>query len=144
MIEEISTTTRLGNETGNETQCRYQDRVGDWMRACFPPSVIEDRLERAFRFLEESLELVQSMGCTEAQARDLAAYVFSRPVGDMAQEVGGVRVCLSALCNTVGIDETQAGETELVRVWTKIEKIRAKHASKPTNVLSALPGKVQP
>lgn len=130
------TATRKATET-------YQKRVGHWMAACFPPAVISDRLERAFRFLEEALELAQAMGCTEDQARDLSAYVFARPTGELAQEVGGVSVCLAALCNTVAIDQTQAAEAELARVWTKIEKIRAKHAAKPANVLSALPGALE-
>jgi hypothetical protein len=47
-------------------------------------------------------------------------------------------VTLSALCSCVGIDMADAGETELARVWTKIDQIRAKQATKPKH--SPLPG----
>jgi hypothetical protein len=35
------------------------------------------------------------------------------------------------------LDMNKAGEDELARIWTKVEKIRAKQAAKPTG--SALP-----
>ena len=40
-------------------------------------------------------------------------------------------VTLAALCLANGLDMHSAGETELARVWTKIEAIRAKQAGKP-------------
>jgi hypothetical protein len=48
-----------------------------------------------------------------------------------------VLVTLAALSNTVGIDMDEAGERELDRNWSRIDKIRAKQASKPQG--SALP-----
>ena len=44
---------------------------------------------------------------------------------------------LAAYCLAHGLDMHSAGETELARVWTKVEAIRAKHAAKPKG--SALP-----
>ncbi|MNN11716.1 hypothetical protein D3C81_1246860 [compost metagenome] len=58
-------------------------------------------------------------------------YVYGRPVGDKHQEVGGVMVTLAALCLAQGLDMHTAGETELARIWTKVEQIRAKQAAKP-------------
>lgn len=115
----------------------FQGRVARWMVACFPQAVIDDKLERSDRFLEESLELVQACGYSEDRAYALVDYVFGRPVGEPRQEVGGVRVTLSALCNAHDIAEGLAAEAELARIWTKIEQIRAKQASKPVG--SALP-----
>ena len=46
-------------------------------------------------------------------------------------------VTLAAYCLAHGLNMHTAGETELERVWTKVEKIRAKHAAKPKG--SALP-----
>ena len=77
------------------------------------------------------MELVQACGCTQFEAYQLVNYVFSRPVGDTPQEVGGVMLTLAALCHTQGIDMIECGETELARVWTKVEQIRAKQAAKP-------------
>lgn len=48
-------------------------------------------------------------------------------------------VTLAALCLASGPDMHEAGETELARVWTKIEAIRAKQAAKPKH--SPLPEK---
>ncbi|WP_211114949.1 hypothetical protein [Azospirillum brasilense] len=108
-----------------------QQRIHDWMLACFGAEVAADKLERNHRFLEEALELVQACGCSQGEAHQLVDYVFGRPVGELAQEVGGVMVTLAALCQAQGIDMAEAGETELARVWTKVEAIRAKQASKP-------------
>lgn len=68
-------------------------------------------------------ELVQACGCTQFEAHQLVNYVFSRPVGDTPQEVGGVMLTLASLCHTQGIDMIECGETELARVWTKVEQI---------------------
>lgn len=116
----------------------FQVRVDGWMDACFGEPIKSDLLERADRFAEEALELAQTMpGFTAERAHALVDYVFGRSVGERSQEVGGVMVTLAALCNPVGIDVEQAAETELARIWTKVEQIRAKQAAKPTG--SALP-----
>lgn len=93
--------------------------------------VCRDGTERNHRFLEEALELVQSLGCTASEAHQLVDYVFGRPIGEPMQELGGVQVTLAALCFPHGLDMEAAAETELARVWTKIDKIRAKQAAKP-------------
>lgn len=120
----------------------YQARVDEWVLACFGEEVARDVRERNHRFLEESLELVQSNGCTASEAHQLVDYVFGRPVGEPGQEVGGVMNTLAALCNAAGLDLNGEAERELARVWTKVEQIRAKHASKPKH--SPLPGAAEP
>lgn len=109
----------------------FQQRVQPWMLECFGAEIAADAMERNHRFLEESLELVQACGCTCSEAHQLVDYVFSRPVGEKHQEVGGVMVTLAALCLAQSLDMHAAGETELARVWTKVEQIRAKQAAKP-------------
>lgn len=116
----------------------FQARTAVWMRACFGAEISLDRTERSHRFIEEALELVQAAGCTSSEAHQLVDYVFGRPVGELPQEVGGVMVTLAALCQAHDVDMHAAGETELGRVWTKIDVIRAKHAMKPKH--SPLPG----
>lgn len=117
----------------------FQDRVLPWMLETFGAAVSMDRVERNHRFLEEALELVQSLGCSKSEAHQLVDYVFDRPQGDINQEVGGVMVTLAALC--IAADECmhEAGETELARIWTKVDEIRAKQAAKPKH--SPLPGR---
>jgi hypothetical protein len=109
----------------------YQERVAAWMRACFTPEICADHIDRNHRFFEEATELVQANGMTASEAHQLVDYTFGRPVGNTFQEVGGVMVTLMALCLAIDLDVEAAAETELARIWTKIEKIRAKQAAKP-------------
>lgn len=109
----------------------FQDRVADWMLECFGAEIASDTQERNHRFLEEALELVQACGATQSEAHQLVDYVYGRTVGEKRQEVGGVMVTLAALCGAQGMDMHAASETELARIWTKVEKIRAKQAAKP-------------
>lgn len=109
----------------------FQTRVGPWLLACFGEEIASDKQERNHRFVEEALELAQACDCTASEAHQLVDYVFGRPVGEKAQEVGGVMVTLAALCRAHGIDMHEAGEVELARIWTRVEKIRAKQAAKP-------------
>lgn len=115
----------------------FQQRVGGWVLACFGADIAKNKAERNHRFLEEALELVQSLGCTKDDAHLLVDYVYDRVVGNPHQEVGGVMVTLSALCNASGLSVDDAGEDELERVYDKLEAIRKKQASKIAN--SALP-----
>ncbi|MCP3024613.1 hypothetical protein [Cupriavidus basilensis] len=112
-------------------QSPFQARVQPWMLACFGAEIAANTQERNYRFLEEALELVQACGATQSEAHQLVDYVYGRPVGERAQEVGGVMVTLAALCLAQGIDMHAAGDTELARIWTKVEQIRAKRAAKP-------------
>jgi len=114
-----------------------QERVQPWMMACFGPEISADRLERNDRFIEEALELVQASDYPKERALALVDYVYGRDQGEINQEVGGVMITLAAHCLAHGVDMHQAGETELARIWTKVEAIRAKQAAKPTG--SALP-----
>lgn len=109
----------------------FQARVHKWMLECFGPEITCDKVERNHRFLEESLELVQACGCTASEAHQLVDYVFSRPKGQRYQEIGGVMVTLAALCIANSYSMNDCGEIELNRIWTVIDKIRAKQAAKP-------------
>jgi NTP pyrophosphatase (non-canonical NTP hydrolase) len=115
----------------------YQAGSDRWMHACFENHDRTNVQLRCWRFIEEAHELVQALGCTREDAHRLVDYTWDRPIGEPRQEVGGVMVTLAALCIAAGIDMMQAARDELARVWTRIEKIRAKHKAKPK--LSPLP-----
>lgn len=127
-IKQIPATLSRSDDGAGEA---FQQRVQPWLMACFGEMIAGNREERNHRFLEEALELVQSCGCTASEAHQLVDYVYGRPVGEPAQEVGGVMVTLAALCLANGLDMHRDGETELARIWTKVEAIRAKQAAKP-------------
>lgn len=111
----------------------FQQRVQPWLQECFGDLVAGDREERNHRFLEEALELVQALGCSQGDAHQLVDYVYGRPVGEPAQEVGGVMVTLAALCLANHLDMHLAAEAELARINAPetLQKIRAKQAAKP-------------
>jgi len=99
-----------------------------------------DVTERNWRFLEESLELVQSLGGTAEDAHQMIDYVFARPSGHPPQEIGGVMVTLAALAQANNMLLAVAAFEELRRVEDPeiIKKIRIKHSRKPH--ASPLPG----
>lgn len=91
----------------------YIDRVQHWMLKCFGETITMNAAERNHRFLEESLELVQSCGCTAREAHQLVDYVYDRPIGEAFQEVGGVAITLAALCIANKIDMNDAERSSL-------------------------------
>ncbi len=109
----------------------FQARVQPWMMACFGPMISADVAERNHRLLEEVLELVQACGASATEAQRVVDYVYSRPVGEKTQEIGGVMVTLAALCLAHGLDMHAAGELELASIWNKVEAIRDKQTRKP-------------
>jgi hypothetical protein len=114
----------------------YQIRVWSWLQAAFSankPWILTSRTERNHRFLEEACEVVQANGMTYIQAQQVLGYAFGRPVGEIKQEVGGAMNTLAALCQERGISMTECAETELMRCWRDIDKIRAKQATKPAH-----------
>ena len=118
----------------------FQTRVSAWLHMCFGETIANDPIERNHRFLEEALELVQSLGCTSEEAHKLVNYVYGRKVGEPSQEVGGVTVTLAALCHANDICLSTASETELTRICepSTMERIREKQKRKPA--MSPLPG----
>lgn len=109
----------------------FQAAVRAWTHAAFGETISLDVNERNQRFLEESLELVQACAFDRKMAHKLVDYVYDREVGQSQQELGGVLVTLAALSNAQGLSMEIAAETELMRCWENIEKIRAKQKAKP-------------
>lgn len=121
----------------------FQSRVWSWAFHCFGETVARNKQERTDRLFEEIAELCQTVdGWNRGRAHALVDYVFDRPVGEMRQEVGGSMLTLAAFCAAHDIDMGECAESELARVWTKVDVIRAKQAAKPTG--SALPIAVGP
>lgn len=115
----------------------FQKTVRDWAVDTFGQEIADDRLERCDRFIEESLELIQSINYSAERAHALVDYVFGRPLGDPDQELGGTMVTLAALSEAIGLDMMDAGKREAERCELLKDKIRAKQQAKPRG--SALP-----
>lgn len=110
----------------------FQAGVAEWMGRCFLPSLYSNMTERGDRLLEEVLELLQARGYDSARVPTLVDYVFGRPVGEPAQEVGGVMVTLAGYCWVAGLDMHAAGDAELARINQPkvMANIRAKQEAK--------------
>lgn len=118
----------------------FQADVDKWVLECFGQAIRDSIPERCHRLFEEATETVQSLGATREECHMLVDYVFDRPPGDPFQEVGGLLVCIAALCNASSIDMHWAAGVELHRIWGLIDKIRQKQKTKPAS--SPLPGVV--
>lgn len=79
-------------------------------------SVVYDRQERAARLLEEALELAHSQRLDPRIASALLNRVYSRPVGDVAEEIGQVQLALDILSENLGLDPYLEAEREFRRV----------------------------
>lgn len=121
----------------------FQSRVAAWAVKCFGERIAVNKPTRNYRFIEEAVELVQSLGCSKEDVLKVVDYVFGRPPGDPHQEVGGVCITLYALAAANGLDVGTAGWDELARIDTPevIEKIRAKQKLK-INEEGVLPAQV--
>ncbi|QDS15744.1 hypothetical protein [Xanthomonas arboricola] len=110
----------------------FQAGVSKWMGECFLPSLYSNMTERGDRLLEEVLELLQSHGYDQTRVATLVDYVYGRPVGEPAQEVGGVMVTLAGYCWVAGLDMHAEGARELERITQPevMAKIRRKQEAK--------------
>lgn len=115
----------------------FQERVAAWVVDAFGRQVAFDPQERAMRLLEEALELAQAAGLRKLQALALVEYVYGRPLGLVAQEVGGVMVTLAALCSAFYLDLGRCASDELARAIAHTREIRAKQAGKPHDIKGA-------
>lgn len=106
-------------------------RVDGFLRDAFPgdPSVVPKT--RALRFLEEAMELAQSMGITKEKALEQLEYTFSREIGDPKQEFGGTVFTLTAVGNALCLDLIEEGYASVDEAYGRIEQIREKSKKKP-------------
>ncbi len=111
----------------------FQERVWTWLELCFKeqfPELINDAKERQHRFIEESLELVQTLGLSKQEVLSLVEYVYQRPVGAIEHEAGGTCTTLAVLLKSLDIDMNAIAEKELKRNYEIIDRIREKQYSK--------------
>lgn len=121
----------------------FQESVVGWVREALGEEGVHDTHQRRCRFLEESLELVQAVGGTKEEALQLVEYVFSRPTGEIHQEIGGAGLTLIALCGALNMPFDRCLQIEFTRCNTPeiIERIRQKHASRKEG--GPLPGNIE-
>lgn len=109
----------------------FQARNAAWMAEAMADDPT-DLPERVARFGEEALELQQALGQTREDSHALVDYVFDRPAGQPAQEMGGTMTTLALLAVVARLDMVECGERELARCSTAavLAKIRGKRAGR--------------
>jgi len=110
---------------------KLPDRIWAWGNHCFGAIINANIQERSFRFLEESIELVQALDIPKEDVLRMVDYVYGRPVGQPDQEFGGVGITLQLLAKATGRDLNELTEEELISAWTRVEQIRQKQLTKP-------------
>lgn len=108
----------------------FQTRATRWVAHAFGPDLARSHQERAYRFIEEAVELAQSTGVSRADLNLTADRVYAKAPGDLPNEVGGAALTLAALAGTYGLDLLTTAEGELARCERNTDAIRAKHATK--------------
>lgn len=96
-----------------------QVRVAQWAQAAFGVAQATSLRQRGVRLLEEALEAFQAADGDREMAHRLVDYVFSCPVGSLAQELGGVGVCVLALAAAAGVSADDAERAEVDCVIAK-------------------------
>lgn len=116
---------------------RFHEKVNMWVLGTFGEEYLVNKVERNDRFIEEAVELVQSTGMSKERVLAMVDYVYSRPVGEVYQEVGGVAVTLAALCTAQTLSLSDCASIELSRIQKKSDVIREKQKTKPRESLPA-------
>ena len=91
----------------------------EWGIRSFGNDHMHDFQIRGLRFAEEAVELAQCAQVPKETMHLLIETVYSRPRGEVRQEIGGSLVTLSVLCELLGYDMEQCFENEVRRVLSK-------------------------
>jgi hypothetical protein len=102
-----------------ESRSSRQARVATWVIAAFTEEQAKSLPQRGVRLAEEAIELAQAAGTPAAMLHRLIDHVYSRPVGTVRQEMGGVGVTLLAFAAAAGEDADECEDTEFARVLAK-------------------------
>ncbi len=120
---------------------RRQETITEWARTCFGVEQATSLPQRGVRLLEGSIEAYQAAGGDAAMAHKLVDFVFGRPPGDLAQELGGVGVCVLIMASALGVtaDSTERNEVERVLAKPFQHFIERNHAKNAAGFLASAP-----
>ncbi|WP_263418702.1 hypothetical protein [Terriglobus albidus] len=149
-LDDDTKTLVAGNVRGFFSWIRYRgafvDRfyrqvlVSQWCRNAFGVEAATHLPQRGIRLLEESCEAAQAAGVDIFMAHRLVDYVWSRPVGELSQELGGVGVTLLAIAAAAGMSADDCEAREVSRVLAKpLEHFAKRNAEKNAAGFNAVP-----
>jgi len=93
-----------------------QTAILRWANTTFGAETADVTGERIRRFLEEAIELSQAVGLEQDDVENMVEYVFARPAGAVAREIGQVGVSLLALAEHLNINAEHEERTEFERI----------------------------
>lgn len=109
-----------------------QQSVLDWAVRSFG-EIARNRDERAARLAEEAIEIAQAEGVPLEVIVRIATRVYSRPAGELWQELGGLGITALAFAENAGLSLGGCTDREWQRVNSKSPEWWAKkHAEKVT------------
>lgn len=110
---------------------RRQADTHEWCVAAFGDHDARSIPQRGLRLMEEAIETAQACGCDATMLHRLIDHVYARPVGELAQELGGLGVTLLALAEAAGLSAEDAELREIARVKAKpLAHFAARNAAK--------------
>lgn len=104
------------NEIGRDER---QAKVSAWCFAAFGAEHATNLPQRGIRHAEEAIELAQAAGAPREMVHRLVDYIYDRPPGDLAQEIGGSGLTLLALAAAAGLSADHEEAREVARVLAK-------------------------
>jgi NTP pyrophosphatase (non-canonical NTP hydrolase) len=110
-----------------------QSKAGEWVTNAFGDNDADvDYIgQRGLRVVEEALELGQAVKVPREMVHKLVDAVYDKPVGELAQEMGGVSITLLALAHFAEFDIDEIEVQELMRVLDKpLSHFRARNKAK--------------
>ena len=91
----------------------------EWAQRAFGVRDVETPAIRALRMVEEAIELCQALDVPKDKVALTVETVYSRPVGQVEQEIGGVLLTMAVLTEVLGKNSDELLERELRRVLRK-------------------------
>jgi hypothetical protein len=108
-----------------------QRNIAEWCMAAFGVEQATSLPQRGVRLAEEAIEAAQAAGAPIDMLHKLVDYVYSRPKGTIAQELGGVGVTALALAAAAGVSADECEAAEVARVLAKpLEHFAKRNAEK--------------
>ena len=128
--------------THNILKVRWKDLQTKTLSFCINCYGIENtfsKRERALRFGEEAIELLQTTGLTKEDIINLIEYVYRKNPGEVKDEFAGAQLTLLALANSFGVYLDDEADNNLELVNKNMPMIIKKYCKKPDQIVCVYP-----
>jgi hypothetical protein len=107
----------------------FTERAVDWQQKAFQGQGM-DPATRAFRTLEEAIEMCQAVGVSEEKCHEQVVRTYSRPVGDPVQEWAGTLFCHLLTGRALGLQPGHELNKEIDDAYVRMPAIIEKNKTK--------------